>query len=565
MSDQTKLSPLDRFWKMLKPDQKEIKNVYTYAIFNVLINLSLPLGIQAIINLIQGGRLNTSWVILVILVTVGVAMTGILQIYQLRIVENLQQKIFTRAAFEFAYRVPRIKMEQLYKQYAPELMNRFFDIVTVQKGLSKILIDFTAAGLQIIFGLILLSFYHPFFILFSLLLIILLYAIFKITAKKGLETSLQESKNKYKTAHWLEELARTNTTFKLTGKTPLPLSRTNKNIDNYLVSRESHFQVLIRQFSLMVMFKVLMTLGLLAIGGILVMDQLMNIGQFVAAEIIILLIMNSVEKLISSLETIYDVLTGIEKVGQVTDLELEKNTGLDIEVECQSPGMQVDLINLSFKYPENSELTLKKLNFSVKRGILVSLVGQNGSGKSTLIRLLAGMYELQSGQILYDEIGKESFSVESLRSAIGDCLSQEELFQGSVFENVTMGKDISMSKVKETCRKIHLTDFINNLPHGYDTILDPQGSGLAESTVQKLLVARAILNAPKLLLVEDNLDAIDEKEKTDIIDFLRDKNNNWTVIAATKNPYLISNSEQVIELKNGSIIYDGTPENYKIN
>ena len=565
MPDQTKLSPLDRFWKMLKPDQKEIKNVYTYAIFNVLINLSLPLGIQAIINLIQGGRLNTSWVILVILVTVGVAMTGILQIYQLRIVENLQQKIFTRAAFEFAYRVPRIKMEQLYKQYAPELMNRFFDIVTVQKGLSKILIDFTAAGLQIIFGLILLSFYHPFFILFSLLLIILLYAIFKITAKKGLETSLQESKNKYKTAHWLEELARTNTTFKLTGKTPLPLSRTNKNIDNYLVSRESHFQVLIRQFSLMVMFKVLITLGLLAIGGILVMDQLMNIGQFVAAEIIILLIMNSVEKLISSLETIYDVLTGIEKVGQVTDLELEKNTGLDIEVECQSPGMQVDLINLSFKYPENSELTLKKLNFSVKRGILVSLVGQNGSGKSTLIRLLAGMYELQSGQILYDEIGKESFSVESLRSAIGDCLSQEELFQGSVFENVTMGKDISMSKVKETCRKIHLTDFINNLPHGYDTILDPQGSGLAESTVQKLLVARAILNAPKLLLVEDNLDAIDEKEKTDIIDFLRDKNNNWTVIAATKNPYLISNSEQVIELKNGSIIYDGTPENYKIN
>lgn len=563
MPDSIKLTPLDRFWKMLKPDQREIKNVYTYAIFNGLINLSLPLGIQAIINLIQGGRLNTSWVILVILVTLGVAMTGVLQIYQLRIVENLQQKIFTRAAFEFAYRVPRIKMEQLYKQYAPELMNRFFDIITVQKGLSKILIDFTAAGLQIIFGLILLSFYHPFFILFSLLLIILLYSIFRITAKKGLETSLAESKNKYKTVHWLEELARTNTTFKLTGKTPLPLKRTNENIENYLVTRESHFQILMRQFSLMVIFKVLMTVGLLAIGGILVMDQLMNIGQFVAAEIIILLIMNSVEKLIGNLETIYDVLTGIEKVGQVTDLELENNKGLDIEVECKSPGMQVDLINLSFKYPENADLTLKELNFSVKRGTMVSLIGKNGSGKSTLIRLLAGLYELQSGQILYDEIGKESFSVESLRSAIGDCLSQEELFQGSVFENVTMGKDISISRVKDICRKIHLTDFINNLPRGYDTILDPQGSGLAESTVQKLLVARAILNAPKLLLVEDNLDAIDDKEKTDIIDFLRDKSNNWTVIAATKNPYLIKHSEQVIELNNGSIIYDGSPENYK--
>ena len=564
MTNSTDLTPLDRFWRMLKPDQKEIKNVYTYAIFNGLINLSLPLGIQAIINLIQGGRMSSSWIILVSLVTLGVALTGVLQIYQLRLVENLQQKIFTRAAFEFAYRVPRIKMEELYKEYAPELMNRFFDIITIQKGLSKILIDFTAAGLQIIFGLILLSFYHPFFILFSLLLILLLYTIFIITAKQGLKTSLEESKNKYKTVHWLEELARTNNTFKLTGKTPLPLKRTDENVTSYLKARESHFQILIRQFSLLVAFKVLMTIGLLAIGGILVMDQLMNIGQFVAAEIIILMIMNSAEKLIRSLDTIYDVLTGIEKVGQVTDLELEKSTGLDIEVECKSEGMQVDLINLSFKYPERTELTLKKLNFSISRGTLVALIGKNGSGKSTLIRLLAGLYELQGGQILYDEIGKESFSVESLRSAIGDCLSQEQLFQGSVFENVTMGKEISINRVKDICNAVHLTTYINNLPKGYDTILDPQGSGLAESTVQKLLIARAILNAPKLLLIEDNLDAIDEVEKKDIIDFLKSKKNKWTVIAATKNPYLITNSDQIIELSNGEVIFDGTAEHFKI-
>ena len=218
------ITPIQRFWRLLKPEGTEIKNVYTYAVFNGLVNLSLPLGIQAIINLIQGGRISTSWVVLVILVTVGVAITGILQIYQLRIVENLQQKIFARAAFEFAYRVPRIKMEELFKLYAPELMNRFFDIINIQKGLSKILIDFSAAGLQIIFGLTLLSFYHPFFILFSLLLVILLYAIFKLTAQRGLDTSLTESKNKYQTVHWLEELARTNITFKLSGNTDLPLS-----------------------------------------------------------------------------------------------------------------------------------------------------------------------------------------------------------------------------------------------------------------------------------------------------------------------------------------------------
>ncbi len=563
INQEIKITPLDRFWRLLKPDKTEIRNVYTYAVLNGLVALSLPLGIQAIINLIQGGQINTSWVVLVALVTIGVAITGILQIYQLRIVENLQQKIFTRAAFEFAYRIPRIKMEELFKVYAPELMNRFFDIINIQKGLSKILIDFTAAGLQIIFGLILLSFYHPFFILFSFLLLILLYIIFKLTAKKGLETSLKESTNKYNTVHWLEELARTNITFKLSGKTNLPIERTDKNVSAYLEARESHFQVLIKQFSFMVVFKVLMTIGLLALGGVLVMEQLMNIGQFVAAEIIILLIMNSVEKLISSLETIYDVLTGLEKVGQVTDLELEKQEGLDIEVECQSSGMQIDLIELNFQYPSNRNKTLKNLNLSIDRGSLVALVGSNGSGKSTLIRLLAGLYELNDGQILYDEINKESFQSESLRSVIGDCLSQEQLFQCSVMENLTMGKSIGIESVKDTCIAVQLSSFINNLQKGYDTLLDPQGSGLAESTVQKLLIARAILNAPKLLLIEDNLDAIDSREKQLIIDYIRNKDNKWTVIAATKNDYLIRNSDLIVQLEKGEIVFKGNYSEYK--
>jgi ABC-type bacteriocin/lantibiotic exporter with double-glycine peptidase domain len=560
--DQMKLSPLDRFWRMLKPDSSEIKNVYTYAIFRGLVNLSMPLGIQAIINLIQGGRFSTSWVILVALVSGGIALTGLLQIYQLRIVENLQQKIFARAAFEFAYRVPRIKMDQLYKLYAPELMNRFFDIINIQKGLTKILIDFTAAALQIAFGLTLLSFYHPFFILFSFLLILLLYLIFRLTARRGLETSLEESKNKYKTAHWLEELARTNTTFKLSGKTTLPLKRTDENVQNYLEARESHFRILIRQFSLMIGFKVLITIGLLAIGGLLVMEQLMNIGQFVAAEIIILLIMSSVESLIKSLETIYDVLTGLEKVGQVTDLELENRQGLDIEVECGSEGMVLEIVNLSFIYPGGKEAVIKKLSFKVERGEFVAVVGPSGSGKSTLMRLLSGLYDLDEGQLIYDEINKESFSAESLRSAIGDNLSQEELFQGTVFENLTMGKDINLERVRAVIKKVHLTSYINQLPKGFDTLLDPQGSGLAEGTVQKLLIARAVLNGPKLLVIEENMSAIDEDEKNDIINFLASKENKWTVVIASKEQNIISKADRVLELREGQLSFYGSPAEY---
>jgi ABC-type bacteriocin/lantibiotic exporter with double-glycine peptidase domain len=212
------LTPIERLWGLLTPDVREVRNIYLFAVLSGLVNLSLPLGIQGIVNLIQGGQVSTAWMVLVFFVVLGVLLMGVIRVFQMRITEDLQQKVFARAAFEFVYRIPRVKMELLYKHYAPELMNRFFDVLTVQKGLSKLLLDFSTASLMVIFGLILLSLYHPFFIIFSVILVFLIAVIFKFTFDRGLRTSLMESKHKYKVAHWLEELARTGVTFRLAGK-----------------------------------------------------------------------------------------------------------------------------------------------------------------------------------------------------------------------------------------------------------------------------------------------------------------------------------------------------------
>lgn len=554
-----KLTPFRRFIRLLIPDKEEIKNVYIYSIFNGIVALSLPLGIQAIINLIQGGQINTSWVILVFLVVLGVALSGILQIYQLRITEDLQQKIFSRAAFEFAYRIPRVRMEKLLDQYAPELVNRFFDTISVQKGLSKILIDFSAAGLQVIFGLILLSFYHPFFILFSFLLVIILYAIFRFTIKKGLKTSLIESKYKYQTAHWLEELARTNITFKLAGYTDLPLERANGNVAKYIGAREQHFKVLIRQYSLMVGFKVLVALGLLAIGGILVMEQLMNIGQFVAAEIIILLIMNSVEKLIMSLETIYDVLTSLEKIGQVTDLEMEEPKGVNMLEECDGCGIHLKFEDVSFKYPNKNELTLDAFNLTVEKSERLFITGPNGGGKSTLMHLTAGLYDIDEGNISFNNLPIGNLNRENLRSVIGDCLSDEQLFEGTILDNITMGKEkVSFEDVKWAFEKVGLIEFVNRLEHGYDTKIQPQGQTLPRSIVQKLLIARSVVFKPELLILEDTFEHIDIDDRIKIIDFLTDESNKWTLIAVSRDKYLAQKSDRVALMKDGKIEKIGT-------
>lgn len=127
-------SPLKRLYSLLKLDRKDIFQTFYYAIFAGLLSLSVPLGIQAIVNLIQGGRVSTSWIVLVVLVTLAVGFMGILELMQIRVVENIQQRIFTRASFEFAYRFPKIKMNDFGTSYPPEQANRFFDVLTIQKG-----------------------------------------------------------------------------------------------------------------------------------------------------------------------------------------------------------------------------------------------------------------------------------------------------------------------------------------------------------------------------------------------------------------------------------------------
>ena len=215
--------PFQKLLAMLSVDKRDILYLYAYSIFYSLVSLTLPLGIQAIIGLIQAGTVSTNWIILSAIVTIGVIAGGILQVMQLSITEIIQQRIFTRAAFEFTYRIPRFQSSSIRGMYPPEMINKFFDTLNIQKGLPKLLMDFSSSAIQIIIGLILLSTYHPFFITFGVALILLLTAILYYTGPRGLESSLQESTFKYKVAHWLQEIARTMDTFKRAGHTELPL------------------------------------------------------------------------------------------------------------------------------------------------------------------------------------------------------------------------------------------------------------------------------------------------------------------------------------------------------
>ncbi|WP_425075450.1 peptidase domain-containing ABC transporter [Psychroserpens sp. S379A] len=547
------LTSWQRLIGLLKLDRKDIKQVFYYAIFAGLVNLSLPLGIQAIINLIQGAQISTSWIVLVILVTLGVAFVGLLQLMQMRIIENVQQKIFTRSSFEFAYRFPKIKMSELRYYYPPELANRFFDTLTVQKGLSKILVDFPSALLQIIFGLLLLSFYHPFFIIYGILLILLIYVVFKFSAQRGLDTSLDESKQKYKVAHWLQEVARSILSFKLSGRTSLALTKNDNLVSEYLDARESHFKVLIHQFLKLIGFKILVTAGLLIIGGFLVLEQQMNIGQFVAAEIIILLVISSVEKLILGLESFYDVLTSIEKLGQVVDKALESQEGDAVCTEDKP--IKIELDKVSYIVPEKTNPILEDISLIIEPKDRILIYGSHGSGKSSLLKLISGINTPTKGGVYINDISLSGIKINEYRALVGQSLPEESPFEGSIRDNLTFG-DLSITddEINSVLKKTMLIDFVKSQPNGLQTILYPEGQRLSTTVSKKIVLARSILKKPKLLLLKDPLDQFDKHETKSIMKFLTDKSNPWSLVVVSYNMDWKTNCTRIINLEKGKLV-----------
>ena len=546
----TNPSPVSRILNLVKLERKEISAVYYYAILNGLIQLSLPVGVQAIIGFVLGASMRASLIVLIILVVTGVLVAGIMQVNQMKIVEKIQQKIFVRYSFAFAQHIPKLDLKKTDNAYLPELVNRFFDIPVLQKSLTKILLDIPTASIQILFGLILLSFYHPAFILFGVILIILLWMILRYTGNQGLQTSIEESTYKYKVAGWLEETARVIKTIKLTKSNDLHLQKTDEQVTGYLDARNRHFKILLFQYYVLVIFKTVITAAMLIVGTILLVNQQLNIGQFIAAEIIILLVLNSVEKLIMNLGSVYDTLTSVEKLSNLTDNPVEENGS--IQLPETGDGIKVEMQNLSFSY-NNEKNILHNISLEINPGDKVCIKGNDSSGKSTLLKVLAGAYPDFKGAFLVDGIPLGNYNLNSVRSQMGVLMNQQDIFNGTVWENIALGnKSISMETVINISETVGLSDFIATLKNGYDTILDPTGKRLPRNVIHKILLVRALAGKPRLILLEEPWQNLENGQRNQIMQLLLEIKHT-TLIVVSNDDDFAKKCDKILNMEEGNI------------
>lgn len=545
----TKVNIFRKLLGVLRYEKEEISSIYVYAIFSGLVQLSLPLGIQSIISFVLGGSISTSLVLLIIFVLFGVFIAGLLQVNQMKLIEKIQQQLFVRYSFYYAHTIPNLSLKDIDQYYLPEMVNRFFDTVSLQKGISKLLLDIPAATIQILFGLILLSFYHPVFILFGLLLVVVLYFILRITGYRGMQTSIEESNYKYKVAGYLEELARVVTTLKFSRNTSMHVRRTDEYVSGYLKSRTAHFRILLFQYWTLIGFKVAITSAMLIIGAILLVNQQLNIGQFIASEIVILMVIGSVEKVIVNLDKVYDVLTSVEKVNKLLEKPVEPNGSVSLDT---SRGISVKAQNLSFSFVPGQEI-LKKLDFEIGAGQTICICGANASGKSTLLRLITGAYPITSGSLLINDIPIHHYDINSIRSEVGILLHFQEIFQGTLMENICMGDDqVSYHQLDRLAMMVGLKPFIDAQQEGYQVMLQPQGQHLSTRIINKILLMRALIHHPKLLLLEEPWLLLEEPYRKQLQDYLLQLKDTTTIIV-TNDMEFKSKTDKVIVMEAGSI------------
>lgn len=525
-----KHDPIGRVLSLAKLERDDVGTILVYAVFIGLTSLAVPVAVQALVNTVVFGALIQPLVVLSLAVLFVLSMSGVLRALQAWVIERLQERIFVRSALEVAHRLPRIRVEAFDAVHAPEKVNRFFDALTAQKAAAALLTDGTALVLQAGLGMLLLGFYHPFLLAFDVFLTLSVILIVAGLGRSAVRTSLDESRAKYAVAGWLQDVARGPTAFR--HHPAAALERADDLSRGYLLARRSHFRVLFRQIVASLALQAIASALLLAVGGWLVLDGQLTVGQLVAAEIVVSSVLAGVAKLGKQLESYYDLATALEKLGTLTDLPLEAQGGVRA-LPSGSPA-RLDLVSVSFAH-RGGRPVHERIEISVEAGARVAIHGPTGAGKTSLADLIFRLRQPTHGSILVDGIDVREVDPEHYRRHVA-LVRDPEIVDGTVYDNVALGRPtVSPDDVQRALAMTGLADVVARLPRGVRTRLLPSGKPLSVGESQRVALARAIAGKPRLLVVDGLLDGLDPDTLSELETCLGHLDGRTTLVVLTSD------------------------------
>lgn len=543
--------PEERLKELAKEDKKDLIALITYSLVASILFLAVPLATQALVNTIAAGIFIQPLIVMSVMLFGGLLFLAILQYLEIALVEVIQQRIFARISFSVIEKIPKVNLEALKSSFPPEVINRFFDVLTIQKTWSKLLISGLNSILQIFFGLLLISFYSPVLLAFDLFIIFAMFLIFFILGKGGFITSLKESTEKYKVVAWLEELGICLKTFKLSPGYSFLLKRTDELVSNYIQGRKEHFNIIARQAVASYLFYAIATTGVFAIGGYLVINRQLTLGQLVASELIIVTILSGFQKIVQDLDRFYDLLTALEKLSYLTDLQEERKDG--IKLENTNEGLNISFNCIKYSYNEKINI-LKDLSFEIKSGEKSAFVGKSGSGKTTIAKILCGFIEPTYGSVQINSHDIRDLNLKSLRSYISLVSDENEIFEGTIEENITLNSsNISKSDLTWALDVSTLSSDLRLLSLGLKAKIPTGGINISKGLIQKILISRALITKPSLLILNNCFSGIDQKSKIDIVKEVVSPSYKWTALFNTNDSDILEHMDCVYLLSEGKL------------
>ena len=539
------LPPLRRLIEIMRPERPDLWLVFGLAAGSSLLALAPPIAVQALVNSVAMGGMGQQLIVLSVILFVFLIFSGAVYVLESYLVELVQRRLFVRLAADMAYRLPKVCREVYDTHNGAELVNRFFDVLTVQKAGSSLLLDGVSLAMHAIVGLSLLAFYHPFLLAFDVVLLLCISFIFLALGRGAVDTAIEESKTKYALVAWLEIVAHNLLTFKSAGGQSWASERADVLAHHYLATKKAHYRVLLRQIIGSVALYAIASTALLAIGGYLVIDGQLTLGQLVAAELIVSSVLVSLIKFGKQLEGFYDLMAGTDKIGHLLDLPLERKSG---SVPQAQGAAALTVRGLNFGYGTR-RLVFEGLNFKVLPGERVALFGGHGSGKSSLAHLLIGLRQPKSGRIELDGMDLGEWRLDALRTRVA-LVSSLEIVEDSLFENVRVGRaGIGLNEVREALDAVGLLGELELLPEAFiDIELSANGSPLSHAQALRLLLARAMVGRPGLLVVDGLLDEMDEATREKVLSALSSHEMPWTLLVFTRSPEIAALCGRIIEL-----------------
>ena len=474
--------PFDRLWAILRPEFSDINIVFVFALVTGLLTLATPLAVETLVNTVAFGRVLQPVVILALMLLAFLAFSSFLRVLQTYVVEIIQRRLFARVSADLSYRLPRVEMSAMDTKDGRELVNRFFDIVTVQKVSAGLLLDGISLVLGTLIGMAVLAFYHPWLLGFDVILIALIGFIVFVIGRGAITSSIKESKSKYRMAAWFEELISNPTAFRYNGAAEFAMGRVDQLTYDYLTARKAHFRILLRQISFALGLQAIASTVLLGLGGWLVISGQLTLGQLVAAELIVTVIVGSFAKLGKHMESYYDLLAAVDKLGQIFDLPMERQDGI-IAVQTGYPS-PVHMVDLSYHTKDGIHV-LADFNLKIEAGERIGIVGPSGSGKSLLYDLLYGIRSPTTGHVAINGLDPCDLRPDALRKQVA-LVRDREVFAGTIEENIHLERpDVSTYDVRAALEQVGLIDDVLRLPDGLDTQLISKGNPLTRNQARK--------------------------------------------------------------------------------